>query len=183
MRRMVGGGVAVVVALVLAGCAGQDESAAPTHAPANTASSAAPTTLDPEQFTAPPSGVVDADTEETIEPQPVPVWDDASRASVLEAAETALRAFARPDLDHGLWWAELEPLLTTHAAEDYAYVDPANIPVRGITGEAFIVEDTSTYVATVEVPTDAGPYQVLLTRKNADEPWLVSRLAPVEQAG
>ena len=33
----------------------------------------------------------------------------------------------------------------------------------------------------VEVPTDAGRYQLVLNRKHADAPWLVSRITPVEE--
>lgn len=53
--------------------------------------------------------------------------------------------------------------------------------MREVTGEGFIVNDASAYVATVEVPTDAGRYQLVLNRKNADAPWLVSRITPVEE--
>lgn len=179
MRGKAIGGVAVVAALVLAGCAGQDEEAPPAP-PSSTP--ATPVTPDLDQFTPPPSGLVDEDTGETITPQPVPEWDETSRQSVVAAAETAMRAFARPDLDYETWWAELEPLLTPQAAEDYAYVDPANIPVREVTGQGTIIDDTSAYVAQVEVPTDAGRYWLILNRQDADAPWLVSRITPVEQA-
>lgn len=178
MRRAAIGGVALAAALVLVGCTGQDEGPTPTP---TTTSSPSPTMPDLDQFTPPPSGLVDEDTGETIEPQPVPEWDEASRVAVVDAAEAAMTAFARPDLDHDTWWAGVEPLLTPEAAEDYAYVDPANIPVREVTGEGFIVNDASAYVATVEVPTDAGRYQLVLNRKHADAPWLVSRITPVEE--
>ncbi len=177
MRRVAIGGVALAAALVLAGCTGQDEGATPTTPSSTTPS---PTMPDLDQFTPPPSGVIDEDTGETVEPKPVPTWDDASREAVVDAAEAALRAFAQPDLDYDTWWAGLEPLLTQDAAVDYAYVDPANIPVRKVTGEGVIVEDTSAYVATVEVPTDAGNYHVLLIRQDAASPWLVSRISPEE---
>lgn len=177
MRCRAIGGVAVVAALVLAGCAGQNEEAPPAP-PSSTPTT--PVTPDLDQFTPPPSGVIDEDTGETVEPKPVPTWDDASREAVVDAAETAMRAFARPDLDYDTWWAELEPLLTPQAAVDYAYVDPANIPVREVTGQGTIIDDTSAYVATVEVPTDAGPYHVLLIRQDAAAPWLVSRISPEE---
>ena len=177
MRRVAIGGVALAAALVLVGCTGQDEGPTPTP---TVTSSASPTMPDLDQFTPPPSGLVDEDTGETVEPQPVPEWDEASRVAVVDAAEAAMTAFARPDLDYDTWWAGVEPLLTPEAAEDYAYVDPANIPVRKVTGEGVIVEDTSAYVATVEVPTDAGNYHVLLIRQDAASPWLVSRISPEE---
>lgn len=184
MRRATMGGVVLAAALVLAACTGQDEEPAPTVEPTTTAApspDASPSLPDLESFTPPPPGLVDEDSDETVEPAPVPEWDEASRAAVIDAAEAAMTAFARPELDYETWWSELEPLLTPQAAENYAYVDPANIPARQVTGEAFLVNDTSAYVATVEVPTDAGRYHLVLNRKDAAAPWLVTRLTPVEE--
>lgn len=178
MRRAVTGVVALAAALVLVGCTGQDVGPVPTPPVSSPPSTPVMPGLD--QFTPPPSGLVDEDTGETVDPQPVPEWDEASRTAVIEAAQAAMTAFARPDLDYDTWWAGAEPLLTPAAAEDYAYVDPANIPVRKVTGEGFIISDASAYVATVEVPTDAGRYQLVLNRKNSNAPWLVSRITPVE---
>lgn len=178
MQRTAIVGTALMACLVLAGCAGQGE--APPSTPIVTGSPS-PMMPDLDQFTPPPSGLVDDDTGETIEPQPVPEWDEASRVAVIGTAEAAMTAFARPDLDYDTWWTGLEPLLTPGAAEDYSYVDPVNIPVHDVTAEGFIVTDDSAYVATVEVPTDAGRYQLVLNRKHATAPWLVSRITPVEE--
>lgn len=192
MGRKAIGGLALAAALVLVGCSGQDEGGVPTHSASPAVPTTpgldhppepTPTTPDLDQFTPPPSGLVDEDTGETVSPEAVPEWDEESRQSAVAAGDAALRAFARPDLDYDTWWAEVEPLLTPQAAEDYAYVDPANIPVREVTGEGRIVDDVSAYVATVEIPSDQGRYHIVLTRKNADAPWLVSRLTPVDQAG
>ena len=73
--------------------------------------------------------------------------------------------------------------MTPDAARNYVYVDPANIPTRQVTGPGVIIEDSSAYAVTVQVPTDTGRYHVLLIRKDADAPWLVSRLTPIEEAG
>lgn len=170
------GGIAWVVALVLAGCTGPGQPTA-TSPTASAATSAAPAA---GQFMTPPSGVIDEDTGEIVGVDPVPEWDEESRSSVVDAAETAMRAFAQPDLSYDDWWVWVEPLLTQQAAQDYAHVDPANIPAHEVTGGGVIVEDTSAYVATVEVPTDVGAYRVLLIRQDADAPWLVSRLTPPE---
>ena len=137
MRRVAIGGVALAAALVLVGCTGQDEGPTPTP---TVTSSASPTMPDLDQFTPPPSGLVDEDTGETVEPQPVPEWDEASRVAVVDAAEAAMTAFARPDLDYDTWWAGVEPLLTPEAAEDYAYVDPANI-LRAFSDLAVVAEE------------------------------------------
>lgn len=182
MRRATIGGVALTAVLVLAACSGQDEEAVPTSAPSTAQNpDSSPSLPDLDSFTPPPPGLVDEDSGETVEPAPVPEWDEASRVAVIDAAEAAMTAFARPELDYETWWTDLEPLLTPQAGETYAYVDPANIPARQVTGEGLLVNDTSAYVATVEVPTDAGRYHLVLNRKDAAAPWLVTRLTPVEE--
>ena len=89
-----------------------------------------------------------------------------------------MAAFARPGLDYDTWWAELTPLLTQQAQQDYAYVDPANVPASAVTGPGVLVDERSAYVADVEVPTDAGTYTLVLTRTDAAAPWLTSRFTP-----
>ncbi len=180
MRGIRMGGVIFATTVALTGCTGQDEGPTPTPVTVSSTPTPAPSMPDLNQFTPPPSGLIDEDTGEIIEPQPVPQWDEASRVAVVAAAEAAMTAFARPDLDEETWWAGIEPLFTDEAAQRYAYVDPANIPVREVIAEGFIIDDASAYVAIVEVPTDAGRYQLVLNRRNAEAPWLVSRITPVE---
>ena len=176
-RRVAWAAGMFAVAAALAGCA---------SAPATTepAQGAPPPTVtapgDAGGYSGAPDGVVDEDTGEVITARPVPTWDAASREGALEAARAAMTAFARPELDHDAWWAGLEPLLTQQAALDYAYVDPANVPATALTGPATVVEETSAYVTTVEVPTDAGPYAIILTRQDAAAPWLTARITPAE---
>ena len=184
MRRRLVGSLSLVTALLLAGCSGAQDPAAPEAPQDSTGGvespSPAPMPTDDQGDALDPSGLVDEDTGETIEPQEVPQWDEASRSSVIDAADTALRAFARPGLDHETWWAELQPLLTQQAAEDYAYVDPANIPASEVTGAGELVDETSAYVGVVEAPTDVGPYTVILNRKSGADEWMVSRITPPE---
>lgn len=172
----IAGAVAVAAVLVLAGCsASQDE----TVAPSPSASSSGPTLPDLESLAPAPS---DATPDDGVQPgrHEAATWDDASRAVVVDAADKAMRAFARPDLDQAAWWAGVEPLLTTQAQQDYAYVVPANIPVRKVTGTATLVDASSAYLGRVEVPTDVGTYTVILTRADGSSPWLVSRFTPPE---
>jgi hypothetical protein len=176
-RRVAWAAGAVAVAAALGGCAGAPATEAPGVAPASTVTA---TEGGADRYPGAPEGVVDEDTGEVITARPVPTWDDASRDSALEAAQAAMTAFARPDLDHDAWWAGLEPLLTQQAALDYAYVDPATVPATAVTGPATLAEETSAYVATVEVPTDAGLYTVVLTRQDADAPWLTVRIGPAQ---
>ncbi|RCK69936.1 hypothetical protein DT076_07900 [Desertihabitans brevis] len=158
----------LLAAVITSACSGEP---APTPAPDPSRSSPANAT---------PTPVINADTGETVTTQPVPEWDEASRAAVLEAAESTMRAFARPDLGYDEWWAELEPLLDPEAARDYAYVDPANVPASEVTGDAELVKDTSAYVAEVRVPTDVGDYTLLLSRADAEAPWYTHRITPPE---
>ena len=176
-RLAIRAGVAAVVVLALSACSGQGESPSPTTSPPAPAASTT-TPLDLGQFTPAPSGAVDEDTGETIDPQPVPTWDGPSRAAAVDAAQTAMAAFARPGLDYDTWWAELTPLLTQQAQQDYAYVDPANVLASAVTGPGALVDETSAYVANVEVPTDAGTYTLVLTRTDAAAPWLAGRFTP-----
>ncbi|WP_159096614.1 hypothetical protein [Miniimonas sp. S16] len=112
----------------------------------------------------------------------VPVWDDSARSSAATAAVAVMGAFARPDLGYEEWWAGLEPLLSPAAAEVYASVDPVNVPARTVTGAAVVVDESSPYVAFVQVPTDAGTYTVLLSRESAATAWLGERITPPEAA-
>lgn len=182
MRRTpIVGVAAVAVAIVLAGCAASQDDTPGTPSPATSSNS--PTFPDPSQFSTPPSGVVaehDDGSEYTISPAPVPEWDDASRRAAIDTATAAMRAFAQPDLDYDTWWNKLYPLLTQQAQQDYAYVVPANIPVREVTGNGELVDTESAYVGHVEVPTDVGTYTVLVIRADGASPWLVSRFTPPE---
>lgn len=130
-----------------------------------------------------PTGVVDEDSGETIGARPVPTWDEPSRAEVVAAAETVIGVYARPDLEEDAWRAGMQPLLSEQAGRDYAYVDPANVPPARVSGPGAVVEDTSAFVATVQVPTDVGPYRVMLSRADAAAPWLAERITPPEEVG
>lgn len=133
-----------------------------------------------------PSATVEGHTDEDaeLEPaRPVPIWDAQSQASAADAAARLLRAFARPDLDAASWWAQLQPLLTPTAAAAYEFTDPANVPVRTVTAAPSEVTSSSAYLAQVTVPTDVGPYVVLLAREGAGEPWLAERITPPGTVG
>lgn len=181
----------VAAALMLGGCG---SSATPSGAgpaePVPSPASSTTTTDTPAVDSSPAAsadpgaaGLVDDDTGEVITPRAVPEWDSASRAAATAAAEDVMRAFARPDLDAGSWWGQLEPLLSSEAQINYAYVDPANIPAREVTADPSVTEDSSAYVARVQVPTDVGDYTVLLSRRDANAPWLAERITPPEAAG
>ena len=167
--------VAIVLG-VLAGCAAQPPSTGaaegpPTPPPQPSADDASPASP------AAAASLVD-EYGNPVVTLAEPTWDEASTTAVLEASDVVMRAFARPDLAYEQWWAELAPLLSPKAQMDYQYVDPANIPVRTVTGEPVLVDDASASVAGVRVPTDVGDYLVTLSRATADPVWVVERLTP-----
>ncbi|RJF44916.1 hypothetical protein D4740_01815 [Actinomyces sp. 2119] len=177
MRRIVVAAAAAVVLTTSATACGSQQQPPPSaSSPGSTTEAASPHSLSPAPADAVPDDGVDPGRHEPA------AWDDASRTAVVDAAGAAMRAFARPDLDQASWWAAIEPMLTPEAQQDYAYVLASNIPVRQVVGSPTLADDTSAYLALVEVPTDVGTYTLTLTRTDAASPWLVSRLDPPEGA-
>lgn len=107
-----------------------------------------------------------------------PSWDAVSRRSATSAGEKVMTAFARPRLSEKAWWAGLEPLLSPGARTSYAAVDPSNVPANAVTGRGKLLEETSAYIARVQVPTNVGPYTVVLSRDAADAEWEGERITP-----
>ncbi|SFL26951.1 hypothetical protein [Geodermatophilus ruber] len=161
--RCLAGGVGVM--LLLAGCGGSPVRSAPS--PTSAAA------------TAEPPGDVHADLPA---PEPAPTDDASSDQAALDTAVTALSAFTRPDLEPESWWTALSPLLTPAAAAAYEGTDPQQVPASAVTGPPRGSPDSSAYLATVLVPTDAGEYAVLLVREGGGAPWLVERFTPVDAA-
>lgn len=174
--------VLAVVVMAAAGCS--DDPAAPTSA--SSAQPAPTPTGTPLDFDLP------EDDEETY-----PEWDRASREQATAAGDAVMRVFVRPDAgtDGGAetsvieagWWEALAPLLTPDAKDAYFYVDPAEVPATAVTGPAALVEPeadggpgTTAFLATVQVPTDVGTYDVLLARTGGGAPWLAERISPPE---
>jgi len=170
--------VTAAMAALLTGCTQpiSNEGATPTSASSGTGP-AFPSFSDMPRA---PRGIIDEDSGEVHGPRPVPVWDDESRQSAIAAADAVMRAYARPDLGFDAWWAQLQPLLDQKATADYAYMDPARIVASSVTGSGTITDETSAYVAYIDVPTDAGTYSVILSRADADSPWLTSRFVVPE---
>ena len=159
--------------MMVAGC-----SSDPEPAPSPTTASVTEPAPPPEVLDGPGTN---EDTGELVTTSPVPEWDQASRTSALEAAGDVMAAFARPDLPFDQWWAQLQPMLDQQASRDYSYMDPSVIPVTTVTGEGTLLDEDSAYIARVAVPTDAGEYIVLMSRQDANAPWLTSRITPPEE--
>ncbi|MBF5083765.1 hypothetical protein [Quadrisphaera sp. INWT6] len=116
------------------------------------------------------------------EPGTAATWDQPSADAAAQAATTAMALFVSHPDDAQVWWAQLQPLLSTTAARDYVGVDPANVPARRVTGPSLVEQDASAYLAAAVVPTDHGAYTVLLSRQGGDQPWLVESLTPPPSA-
>ena len=178
MRRSIALACVGVAIAALSGCGSTTEPAptAPTATQLNAAVSSPPPGAD---LSPAPAGVED-DTQPgvTITPLAVPTWDAASRASTVGRAGEIMTAFARPTRPYEDWWADLAPLLSEQAQQDYSFVDPANIPVSALTGDPVLVGESSAFLARVEVPTDAGVYELLLSRTDATAPWVGESITP-----
>lgn len=109
---------------------------------------------------------------------PVPEAGEDSRAAALEAAQNAVTAFGRPDLAYQEWINGLYPFLTQTGAVAYEGTDPVNVPVHQVTGTGQILDGSTDVALIVQVPTDAGPYNVSLTRPDDQAPWLADRIRP-----
>lgn len=168
-------------AVLLTGCVQRVSDAGTGLMPTVSASESGPVFPDSSTFSPAPRGAVDEDSGETHGPRSVPVWDDESRQSAIAAADAVMRAYARPDLGFDEWWAQLQPLLDQKATADYAYMDPSRIVASSITGPGAITDESSAYVAYVYVSTNAGTYGVILSRADADSPWLASRFIVPER--
>lgn len=121
------------------------------------------------------------DFDETAPSEPVKAtWDDAVRQAARQAADATMTAFAATNASEDAWWEGLRPLLTPQARPVYQDVDPRLVPVSEVTGEPELVDETSTLLAEVTVPTDVGSYTVLLTRADGAAPWLAEQIRPPE---
>lgn len=180
--------VAVLSAVVLAGCNAQSETA---PVPSSAASQQTPTVAGPSSPL--PGGTNPTDGGNASFPATAaPPMDDhgdelptttetvaPDAASEAENRATAfLRAFARTDLAQDAWWTGVEGYFTPQARAIYEATDVANVPVSSVVEDsAVLLEDTSTpYRTQVAVDTDAGTYTVVLVR--ADGAWLVERATP-----
>ncbi|MEJ5869383.1 hypothetical protein WDV85_16755 [Pseudokineococcus sp. 5B2Z-1] len=110
--------------------------------------------------------------------EPSPTWDADAREAAVQHAGATMTAFARPGLPERQWWDELAPLMTVSGQDAYGAVDPTEVPARQVTGEAVLVDDSSAWLARLEVPTDVGAYEVLLAREDATAPWRTETITP-----
>lgn len=151
---------------------------APVPAPPTPAVSLAPAPYGvPEQDDGPGPG----DPEKTRTPAAAPTAD-VDRTDAAATAVKAMTLFARRTVPAQQWIDELAVYMTPQAAQDYRYVDPANVPAAAVTGPGKVIPTDSAWLARVQVPTDAGAYLVILSRTEEDPRWRVARFTPPEKA-
>ena len=163
---------------------GQDDFDRPTGPPGNDTDGATATEeVEVQPEAGDPAVEVSAEPEfdETAPSEPVEAsWDENVRTAARDAARATITAFAQTDQNADAWWSGLKPLLTPQARPVYQDVDPRLVPVTEGTGEPEVTDETSTLLAEVAVPTDIGPYTVLLTRADGGAPWLAEQIRPPE---
>lgn len=145
-------------------------------ADANTRTPAA--SVGPTNGSAQTSGEAPAPPHDDVTPDTAPEASATSRQAAIAAADTAVTAFARPELGYQEWINGLYPLLTQSGAAAYEDTDPENIPVHQITGPGTILDGSTEVALAVQVPTDAGIYNVTLSRAKPDAPWLADQIRP-----
>ncbi len=172
--------ITVALALLVAGCGGEEGGASDSTVTANPSSrSSAPSApADTAQLETAPMEQLTGGEQNPAEE--APTWDAAAEEAAADRAVAFMRAFARPELPAEQWHAGIAGLMSPGGAELFAYVDPANVPASEVTGEVEVLDPSSGSLAEVHVATDAGTYLVTLTRINQADPWLVEYADPVE---
>jgi hypothetical protein len=158
----------LIAALALTGCVADPDTDATSSTSTVTAATTSPSSPNPT----PPR-----DDATVI---PVPEAGDNSRKSAVAAAEKVVATFAQPTLDAETWMNNLYPLMTQAGAAAYEGTDPAKVPVHQVTSAGTILDGSTEVALIVEVPTDAGPYNVSLSRTGPDAPWLADRIRPAQ---
>ena len=165
MKARIGAVTALLAVLVLAGCSQQ-------------------TVTEPS----PPPGEAAHDHEHDPQddldyelPAPYPTWDSNSQGQAIDVARAAVAAYGRGGADD--WWDQLEPLLDDEAARVYANVHATAADRFQPAGDATIIDDTSAYVAVVEVPSTVGDFEVTVVRAGEGEDWKVTRFTFPEGVG
>ncbi|TDW26993.1 hypothetical protein [Cryobacterium psychrophilum] len=170
MNRRAFAVVHLAVVLALTGCTAQTAPAAPTSNPATTRTSAPS-----PSHTSEAGSLTD---EATV--APIPEAGPDGQAAAITAAEKTVTTFAQPTLDASTWINNMYPLLTQRGARAYEGTDPAQIPVRRVTGPGRVVDGSTDVALIVQVPTDAGIYNVSLSRTDASAVWLAEQIRPAQ---
>lgn len=159
----------IVAAIALAGCSGAGAETQPQRDPQPSTSSTSSTEPAPT-----PSVYDDA----TV--PPAPEASEGAQDSAVAAAEKVVRTYAQPKLSADAWAQQMTPLLSQSGAVAYEGQDPTTIPATKVTGSGKIVAGATDVALNVLVPTDAGEYNVALSRSGDSAPWLANEIRPVD---
>lgn len=175
MNRQLGTLVIVaVLGTALVGCAGQTPEAAPTVTvpPVVNPSTAPetgtqPTVAGPGQVTRSPSTTpsMPSDADSAIVP--------AEEGAAVGAASGFVAAFIAKDVAGATWQSGWEPFLAEQARAAYEDTDQRQVPGSSLTGTPAMQPGGTNGAAIVDVPTDAGTFQVQLNQVNGS--WRVLR--------
>jgi hypothetical protein len=103
-----------------------------------------------------------------------------SQVEAISAATKVMQAFARPQLSADTWWAQMLPLLSQQGGVAYQGTEPSQIPVHQVTGAGTVLPDSTEVSLIVQLATDAGQYNVTLTRPDVFAPWLADQIRPAK---
>jgi hypothetical protein len=157
----------MAAALALTGCSGAHADGTLPRAPLASASSTSS-----NEPSSTPSVYDDATA------QPAPEASEGAQDSAVTAAEKVVRTYAQPNLSPDAWAQQMTPLLSQSGAVAYEGQDPTTIPATKVTGKGKIVDGATDVALNVLVPTDAGEYNVALSRSGDSAPWLANEIRP-----
>lgn len=138
-------------------------------------------TGDPTSWPTPTLGDDDQpqDDDGAAGPAADPTWDDQSRQAAVAAAAAALVAYGQPSLDYQTWITQLGAHMDPAALDRYRLVDPSNIPIHTVdTASCQLVDDTSGWIGRVNCGTDAGVWQVMVSRTGQADLWVAQEFLP-----
>lgn len=136
-------------------------------------------TAAPDMSTAPnPSTSSTPSVYDDATAQPAPDASEGAQQSAVDAAEKVVRTYAQPTLSSDEWAQQMTPLLSQSGAIAYEGQDPTTIPATKVTGSGKVLPGATDVALNVLVPTDAGDYNVALSRSGDSAPWLANEIRP-----
>lgn len=157
--------IAIATVTVLTSCINQ--SPHPSPSPTKSLPAGLPSTA--------PTAPVDAG-----EVTAAPEASGDSQQKAIVAATKVMQTFAQPQLSANKWWAQMLPLLSQQGGVAYEGTDPSQIPAHQVTGPGTVLPSSTEVSLIVQLPTDAGLYNITLTRPGASAPWLADRIRPAQ---
>lgn len=136
-------------------------------------------TAAPDMSTAPnPSASSTPSVYDDATAQPAPDASEGAQQSAVDAAEKVVRTYAQPTLSPDEWAQQMTPLLSQSGAIAYEGQDPTTVPATKVTGSGKVLSGATDVALNVLVPTDAGDYNVALSRSGDSAPWLANEIRP-----